>query len=125
VNGKRECSVTHIPPIFEAAETTAQPNERRLLSRKEAAKEQRHAMYQRAKERQAADPRYLAMKEAVKEQRRAAYQKVKEHRKAVVADEKAKKKVERAVECTARRAETDRELLKFVTQMSKPSNAQE
>jgi hypothetical protein len=112
-----------IPPsIPSETETPAQASARRLLSRKEAAKEQRHAMYLRAKERQATSPRYLAMKEAVKEQRRAVYQKVKEQRKAGIAEQKAKRKLEQAAEGALRRAEADRELMAFVTQMSKASN---
>lgn len=121
--------MTYIPPILAASETAepaAPPTyERRHLSCQQAAKEKRHAMYQSAKERRNADPRYLARKEAAKAQRRAAYQKVKEHRKAVLAHEKAKKKASHAAEHATRRAEADRELLKFVTQMSKPSNTQE
>lgn len=65
-------------------------SERRILSRKELARELRRAAYQKAKERRASDPRYLAMKEAAKEQRRAAYQKLKERRKAEAVEEKSK-----------------------------------
>jgi hypothetical protein len=57
-------------------------SERRVLSRKALAKEQRRAAYQKAKQRRDSDPRYLLMKQQAKEQRRAAYQKVKERRKA-------------------------------------------
>lgn len=57
-------------------------SDRRILSRKALAKEQRRAAYQKAKERRDSDPRYLAMKQQAKEQRRAAYQKLKERRKA-------------------------------------------
>jgi len=78
-------------------------------------------MYQSAKERRATDPRYLAMKEAAKVQRRAAYQNVKDRRKAVAADEKAKRKAEHTVTCARRREEADRELMKLVTWMAKSS----
>lgn len=102
-------------------ESSAAPNERRILSRKELAKEQRHAAYQSAKARRATDPRYLAMKEAVKVQRRAAYQKVKDRRKAAAADAKSKRKDERTVQCTNRRAVADQELMKLVTWVSESS----
>lgn len=72
--------------------------ERRVLTRKELAKEQRRAAYQRQKTQRATDPRYLAMKEAAKEQRRAAYQKVKQSRKAEAAASKQSTKERRAVE---------------------------
>lgn len=102
--------------------------ERSVLSRKELAKAQRHALYQRAKARRATDPRYLAMKESAKLQQRAAYQKVKERRKAVAADAKAKQKVERRAEhdaqCVTRRSEADRELMKLVTWVVNGSTAQ-
>jgi hypothetical protein len=98
--------------------------ERRVLSQRELAKEKRQAMYQSAKARRATDPRYLAMKEAAKLQRRAAYQKVRERRKAVLADEKAKRRSARSVECTNRRTEADRELMKLVSTMLKGSTAQ-
>ena len=97
---------------------------RRVLSQKELAKEKRHAMYQSAKERRATDPRYLAMKEAAKVQRRAAYQKVKDRGKAAAADEKTKRKAEHAVACTRRREESDRELMKLVTWVTKSSTPQ-
>jgi len=96
-------------------------SQRRVLSQRELAKEKRHALYQSAKERRATDPRYLAMKEAAKVQRRALYQKVKENRKAVAADEKAKRKLEHAEAYTRRRKEADGELMKLVTWMSKTS----
>lgn len=67
-------------------------SERRILTRKELAREQRREAYQRAKEQRAKDPRYLAMKEAAKEQRREAYRKAKERRKAAEAEEKKKQK---------------------------------
>ena len=70
-------------------------SKRRILSRKELAKEQRREAYQKAKERRAADPRFIAMKEAAKEQRRAAYQKVKQQRKASTDKLKADHKAER------------------------------
>ncbi len=107
--------------ITEDAGTSSDTGERRVLSQKEFAKEKRHAMYQRAKERRATDPRYLAMKEAAKVQRRAAYQKVKERRKAVAADEKAKRKAAHTVACARRREQSDRELMKLVTWMAKTS----
>jgi hypothetical protein len=110
--------------ITEGAANPEDAKERRVLSQREAAKEKRHAMYQSAKERRATDPRYLAMKEAAKVQRRAAYQKVKDHRKAVAADGKAKRKAERAAEYAGRRVESDRELMKLVTWVSKGSIAQ-
>jgi hypothetical protein len=104
--------------------TTGDVHEQRVLSRKELAKEQRHALYQSAKERRAADPRYLAMKETAKVQRRAVYQKVKERRKAAAADEKAKRKALRTTECARRRDATDQELMRLVTWVSKSSTAQ-
>lgn len=108
--------------------SSSEGSETSVLSRKDLAKAQRHAMYQRAKERRATDPRYLAMKESAKLQQRAAYQKAKERRKAVVADAKAKQKVERRAEHDAQRAtrrgEADRELMKLVTWVVNGSTAQ-
>ncbi len=75
--------------------------ERRILTRKELAKEQRRAAYQRQKAQRATDPRYLAMKEAAKEQRRAAYQKLKEGRQAENVASKRAAKERRAVERNA------------------------
>lgn len=106
------------------AETSANVDERRVLSRKAMAKEQRHAAYQRAKEHRATDPRYLAMKEAAKVQRRAAYQKVKERRKAVAADEKFKRKAERSVQTMNKRREADEQLMTLVTWVLKGATAQ-
>jgi hypothetical protein len=80
------------------------------VSQKELAKEKRHAMYKRAKERRATDPRYLAMKEAAKVQRRAAYQKARDSRKAAAADQKAKQKAEHAVQSADRRKQAHQEL---------------
>ncbi len=105
-------------------QTPVDENERRVLSQKELAKEKRHALYQGAKARRATDPRYLAMKQAAKVQRRAAYQKAKERRKTAAADEKAKRKVERAVQCASRRSEADRELMQLVTWVRNGSTAQ-
>ncbi len=107
--------------ITKDAAASAGTNERRVLSQRELAKEKRHAMYQSAKERRATDPRYLAMKEAAKVQRRAAYQKVKDRRKATAAEDKAKRKAEHTVACTRRREESDRELMKLVTWVTKRS----
>jgi ribosomal silencing factor RsfS len=103
---------------------SADDSDRRVLSRKELAKEQRRAAYQKAKERRATDPRYLAMKEAAKEQRRAAYQKAKERRKAAAAEQKTKLKAERARQRTNERAGADEELWKLVTWMTKGSDAE-
>jgi hypothetical protein len=75
--------------------------ERRVLSAKELAKEQRRAAYQRQKSQRASDPRYLAMKAAAKEQRRAAYQRLKESRKAEAAASKRSSKERRANERAA------------------------
>ena len=110
--------------ITRNAETSADASGRCVMSQRELAKAKRHAMYQSAKERRATDPRYLAVKKAAKLQRRAAYQKAKDRRKAFTADEKAKRKAERTVECTGRRAEADRELMKLVTLVLKGSTAQ-
>jgi hypothetical protein len=104
----------------EAGARAGEP-ERRVVSQKVRAKEKRQALYQSAKARRATDPRYLAMKEAAKAQRRAAYQKVKERRKATTADEKARRKSEHTVACAHRREESDRELMKLVTWLSKSS----
>ena len=110
--------------VTQDSETSADASKRRIVSRKELAKEKRHATYQSAKERRATDPGYLAMKEAARLQKRAAYQKVKDRRKAVAADEKAKRKAERNVQCTGRRVEANRELVVFVTWEFKDSIAQ-
>lgn len=104
-------------------------SERRILSRKELAREQRRAAYRRAKERWATDPRRLAMKEAAKERRRLAYQEVKARRKAVAADEKARLKGERATARAEKREQVDDELQALVAgtlvmRMVKGSNAQ-
>ncbi len=109
-------------PITQDARTSADADERRILSQRELAKEKRHAIYQSVKEQRATDPRYLALKESAKVRRRAAYQKVKERRKAVAADEKTKRKAERTVACTRRRAEADRELMKLVLKGSIAQN---
>lgn len=106
------------------AESPAGEIERRVLSQKELAKEKRHAMYQSAKARRATDPRYLAMKQAAKVQRRAVYQKAKELRKTAAADEKAKRKVERTVQCASRRSDADRALMQLVTWVRNGSTAQ-
>ncbi len=76
---------------------------RRILTRKELAKEQRQAAYQRAKEQRASDPRYQAMKQAAKEQRRAAYQRLKQSRKAEATATKAATKQRRVAEHDAER----------------------
>lgn len=112
------------PSIAHNAETPADPDERRVFSRKEIAKERRHSLYQRAKEQRATDPRYLALKEAVKVQRRAVYQKVNERRKAIAADEKAKRKAERSAQCASKRREADEELKKLVTWVRNGSTPQ-
>jgi hypothetical protein len=98
--------------------------ERRVLSRRELAKENRHSAYRIAKERRATDPRYLALKEGARVQRRAAYQKAKDRRKAVTADEKAKRKAAHTEQCTSRRGEADRELMKLVSWVLDGSIAQ-
>jgi hypothetical protein len=67
-------------------------SDRRVLTRKELARAQRRAAYQRAKEQRASDPRILAMKEDAKQQRRAAYQKVKQARATEAATKKGKQK---------------------------------
>lgn len=106
------------------AERSADAGERRVLSRKEVAKEKRHAMYQSAKERRATDPRYLAMKEAAKTQRRAAYQKVKDRRKAAAADEKSKRKAVQAVQCASKLIHASQELVRSVCWVFEDSIAQ-
>ena len=110
--------------VTQDAETFADASKRRIVARKELAKEKRHATYQSAKERRATDPRYFAMKEAARLQQRAAYQKVKDRRKAVAADEKAKRKTVRSVQSTGRRIEASRELVMFATWEFKNSIAQ-
>jgi hypothetical protein len=84
---------------------SADDSQRKILSRKELAKELRRNAYQRAKERRAKDPRFIAMKEAAKEQRRAAYQKLKEKRKSEEAAAKAISKADRGSRLTQERAE--------------------
>lgn len=95
----------------------------RVLSRKEAAKEQRHAAYQRAKARWANDPRRLAMKEAAKEQRRAAYRKAKERRKAAAVAEKTKLRAARCTKESDKLAEARQELSRLMAWMSEGSRA--
>lgn len=99
-------------------------SERRVLSRKELAKEMRRAAYKKAKEQRAQDPRHLAMKEAAKVRRREAYQKIKEQRKVAQAEEKTKLKTAKTTERAAKRAESENELWKLITWVSKGSNAQ-
>jgi hypothetical protein len=108
----------------ELDEPALNESERRVLSRKEYAKEKRHAMYQNAKEKRATDPRYLAMKEIAKVKRRAAYQKVKDRRKAVAAEEKEKRKAAVTKKRGEHRIESNRELMKLVTFLSEPLTAQ-
>jgi cytochrome c5 len=110
--------------INRGAVLLADDRERRVLSRKELAREQRRAIYQRVKEWRATDPRHLAMKEAAKQQQRATYQQVKVQRKAVAAAKKAKRKAERALQRSDNRTESDRELKALVTWMAKGSTAQ-
>jgi hypothetical protein len=109
--------------IDQGAVLLADDRERRVLSRKELAREQRRAMYQRAKEWRATDPRHLAMKEAAKQQQHAAYQQVKLQRKAVAVAEKAKRKAERALQRSDNPMECERELSTLVTWMGKGSTA--
>jgi hypothetical protein len=96
-----------------------------VLSRKELARLQRRAAYQRAKEWRAKDPKQIAMKLELKQRRRDAYQKVKERRKAAAGEQKAKQKqikksvVERA--SVEKRASADQELMKMVTRAAKGS----
>jgi hypothetical protein len=106
------------------AETSVGVRERRVLSQRELAKENRRVAYQGAKERRATDPRYLAMKEAARMQRRAAYQKAKERRKALTADDKAKRKAGHTEQCISRRGEADRALMRLVTWVLDGSTAQ-
>lgn len=108
----------------EGAVSLPETRERRAWSRKELAREQRHAMYQRAKELRATDPRYLAMKEAARERQRAMYQRVKTQRKAVAATEKAKREAERAQQRSNKRAQSDRVLSMLVAWPAKGSTAQ-
>jgi hypothetical protein len=89
-------------------------SERRVLSRKELAREIRHAAYVKAKERRKNDPRVLAMKEAAKKQRRELYQRVKEQRKAAGAEQKKRETERRAAD----RAAADAELMKKVVPLS-------
>jgi hypothetical protein len=110
--------------ITQNATPSVGANERRVLSRKELAKETRHAMYQSAKARRATDPRYLAMKEAAKMRRRVVYQKARDRWKAAAADEKAKRKLERNAQCASRRGAADRELMQLVTWVRNGSTAQ-
>ena len=84
--------------------TDDEDDTRRILTRKELAREQRRAAYKKAKEQRAKDPRYLAQKEAAKEQRRAAYQKLKASRKA-----EAEKKKLAAKQLHAAQREAERE----------------
>jgi hypothetical protein len=98
-------------------------SERRVLSRKELAKEMRRAAYKKAKEQRAQDPRHLAMKEAAKVRRREAYQKIKEQRKAALAVEKTKLKAEQTAERAVKRAESNNELWKLITWITKGSSA--
>jgi hypothetical protein len=72
------------------------------LTRKEQARQQRRAAYQKAKELRAADPRMIAIKEAMKLRQRAAYQAAKERRKAAV-EEQDRKQRERQAELRAAR----------------------
>jgi thymidylate synthase ThyX len=101
----------------------AKATERGVLSKKEAAKEKRRAVYLYAKEWRATNPRYLEMKEAVREQRRAAYLKALEQRKAVVAEEKARQQAARAILGTLRRATQNRGLFALISCVSQGSIA--
>jgi cell division protein FtsN len=90
----------------------ADDSERRILTRKELAKEQRQAAYKKAKEQRATDPRHLAMKEAAREQRRAQYQKLKQGRAGETAAKKTKasklRVVQRDTEVLASEAQSKR-----------------
>jgi len=102
----------------------ADDSERQLLTRKEAARAQRRALYRRAKEQRATDPRYLAMKEAAKEQRRAAYQQAKERKQAAATAEKAKRKADGARVRGEGHARSDPEIEKAIAWLAKGSSAQ-
>ena len=113
-------------PLESADQGVAPPaddGERRVLSRKELAREYRHAMYQQAKQRRASDPRQLALKEAAKQRQRATYQKVKAQRKAIAEAKKEKQRAERARQSSDQRKERERELMTLVTCTAKGSTA--
>ena len=98
-------------------------NERRVLTRKELARELRHQAYQKAKQRRATDPRMIAMKEAAKIRRRELYQQLKERKRTAAAAQKSalKKKHQRRIQ--DQRAATDAQLMKLITVTAKGSNA--
>lgn len=73
----------------------AEDSETAVLTRKEFGKLLRKQAYEREKARRAKDPKFLAMKEAAKEQRRALYQKEKERRKAAQLELKARARAKR------------------------------
>ncbi len=85
------------------------------LARKEWARQQRRAAYLRAKEYRATDPKQLAFKEAMKARQRDGYQAGKERRKAVAAEQKARRS-ERQGE---QRAAQDQQLIMMVSRATK------
>ena len=82
------------------------------LSRKEWARQQRHAAYLRSKETRANDPKQLAFKEAMKERRREANEMAKARRKAATKEER-ERRAER------KRAAKDQQLMMMVKPATK------
>lgn len=99
-------------------------SERRLLTRKELARELRRQAYERAKKQRAKDPRVIAMKEAAKVRRREAYQKAKAQRQTAAAAAKCAAKQEHRVKTTEARVARDNELMKLIAFTAKGSTAQ-
>ncbi len=90
------------------------------LSRKERAREARHAAYLRAKEWRATDPRHLAMEETAKQRRHEAYQEAKDRRKEAAAEFKRKRKEQKQEKRAAKRTAADEQLMRMVEPATRP-----
>ncbi len=86
-------------------------------SRKELARQARHAAYLRAKAWRANDPKHLAMKEAAKQRRREAYQAAKGRKKADAAEQRRKQT--ETEERAAKQAVADEDLMRMVRPATK------
>ena len=98
-------------------------NERRVLTRKELARELRREAYDKAKEWRAKDPRMIAMKEAAKIRRRELYQQLKERKRTAAAAQKSAQKKTHQRRIQDERAATDAQLMKLISVTAKGSNA--
>ena len=98
-------------------------NDRRVLARKELARERRQQAYREAKERRANDPRTIAMKEALKARRRELCRQARERKKARASAEKVAVKRRQQRGTDESRAAADAELMKLITLTARGSDS--